>query len=203
MDWFDDTKPKKGRKPSGAILDRRRKVARLWNQEGAGVRESARQLGCSHQTVANDRRWLLDRWSEIVHADVSEVVGREIKVLTEVEAEAWRAWRKSWEDKEKQRTKREATVIQTLGEDEDDEPEHRPATLVSTTDETEGRIPDSKYLQIILDCQERRAKLLGLYKAVSLDDMAFDFGAMVKSGYEHAVAQRERARAAKAAEDDG
>ena len=197
MDWFDDTRPDGGKRPCARVLDRRREVARLWNQHGMGVVATGRQLGVSHVTIVNDRRWLLDRWQEVVESDISEMVGREVKRLDEVEAEAWKAWRKSWKDKEKRRTKREALDHQPLEPTDDDHAEAPTGTLISTTEEVEGRLPESKFLQIILDCQERRAKLLGLYKVVSLEDMAFNFADMVKDGYEKAVAQRARAKAAK------
>lgn len=199
MDWFDDARPDGAKRPCARVLDRRREVARLWNQHGMGVMKTAKKLGVSHPTIVADRRWLLDRWQEVVEADISEMVGREVKKLEEIEAEAWRAWRKSWKDKEKRRTKREALLDESLEPKEEDETEEPPAVLISTTKEVEGRLPESKFLQIILDCQERRAKLLGLYKAVSLEDMTFNFAEMVKGGYEAAVEQR--ARAKKAAEE--
>lgn len=199
MDWFDDARRDGSKRPCARVLDRRREVARLWNQHGMGVVKTAKKLGVSYPTIVADRRWLLDRWQEVVEADISEMVGRECKKIDEIESEAWRAWRKSWKDKEKRRTKREALLGEPLEPKEEDEPDQPPGVLISTTDEVEGRLPESKFLLIILDCQERRAKLLGLYKAVSLADMTFDFAEMVKGGYQAAVEQR--ARAKKAAED--
>lgn len=180
MEWFGG---KSRVKPE--FLERRQAVAELWNRENLSTYQTAQRLEISQSTVVRDRRWLLDLWQSIVNADISDMVGREIEKNARIEAEAWKGWEKSWRDKQKKKRVRGACNAK----DCDDEFE-------TFTDEEEGRLPDPRYLEIILKCQAERCKLLGLYQSVSLTDMSFEFGAMVKDGYEKALEQRAKAKAA-------
>lgn len=173
--WYAE----KGRlKPE--ILDRRRKVAICWNQLGMNCCETAKNLGVSATTISKDRSWLLACWQKGTQADIVEVVSRELAKLETQEAELWGAWERSKED-----------VVTTSTEN------HRNAegaqvggTTIRTT--RVGRLPESKFMDLILKCQERRSKLLGLDKAVTFEGASFSFAMFVEEAYESAVQQQKR-----------
>jgi len=173
--------PETGRvKPE--ILDRRRKVAICWNRLGMSCAQTATNLGCSANTVSKDRHWLLQCWQKAVEADIVEIVSRELHKLEEQEAELWTAWEASKRDIESTVTEHHTDADgQRVGGD------HIKRTVT-------GRLPDPKFMDLILKCQERRAKLLGLDKAVTFEGAVFSFSTFVSGAYEAAVALDDRRR---------
>jgi len=171
--------PEKGKvKPE--ILDRRRKVAICWNQLGMSVSETAKNLGFGASTIAMDRKWLLGCWQKGTQADVVEIVSRELAKLETQEAELWSAWERSKEDvvTTNTETHRNAEGAQVGG------------TTIRTT--RVGRLPESKFMDLIIKCQERRSKLLGLDKAVTFEGASFSFAMFVEEAYESAVDQQSK-----------
>ena len=166
--------PEKGR-VNPEVLDRRRKVAICWNQLGMSCAQTAKNLGCSAGTVSKDRRWLLECWQRAVQADIVEIVSRELHKLETQEAELWSAWEMSKRD-----TESSVTDSYTNEQGAKSGGDHIKRTVT-------GRLPESKYMDLILRCQERRAKLLGLDKAVTFEGAAFSFSMFVSEAYESAV----------------
>lgn len=155
---------------SAEILERRRRVAVAWNQLGMTVKETALDIGVSVSTISGDRRWLLDCWQKSVQADVVEVVARELAKLEDQEAELWDAWQNSKANYTKVFDKQAVTKA---GDVED----------LHETEEG-SKEPNYKFMELILKCQERRARLLGLDKAVTYESAAFSFALFVEEAYE-------------------
>jgi hypothetical protein len=166
-------------------LERIYKTAQLWNRGHLTVRQIAAELGVSPATVCRDRKRLIDLWRSTVLADVNDVVARELAKLDDVERELWLAWERSKRDveimKQKERRRR------PIGGDGEELVVGREVDRT-----TRGRIPEARYMDLILDVGERRARLLGLDKGIKLDDMTFDIRDMIKR-----AAEREKEIAAK------
>lgn len=160
------------------ILKRRRKVAEMWNMQNLSVAETAKRLDVSPATVSNDRRALLDMWQTVVEADVIEIVARELQKLEVQEAELWSAWKQSREDIRDDTTERNIKQDGTQAG----------ATLVR--ERRTSRTAEAKFMDLILRCQERRAKLLGLDKAVTFEAASFSFAMFVEQSYEAAAKLR-------------
>lgn len=104
-------------------------------------------LGIHKSTVSREYASILAEWRERCMADTSEIVARELAKLELIEKTAW-------EDYHHSRLDRERRESELSGDAKDS---GKKVKLVR-----EGRIADTKFLAIVLDCMERRAKLLGL-----------------------------------------
>ena len=132
-----------GRTPAQKDADRQM-VARL-SLEGLSTHKIAEKMNVSQRTVCRDLDVIRREWRERSVEMLDEVKARELAKLDRIEAEAWEAYWRTTTNKEKR-------VV-----------ERRPGPKGGdyTKIETEGQAGDPRFLKIILDCQERRAKILG------------------------------------------
>lgn len=110
----------------------------------------AQELGVSTRQIKRDLKIIRQRWQETQVANVGTRCAREIAKIDLVEREAWDAWDKSKQDAET-RTER-IRKGKASG----------PGNSVEVSIRTEGQAGDATYLKTVLDCIERRCKLLGL-----------------------------------------
>ena len=94
--------------------------------------------------IKSDVDHLVARWREEALRDISQAKAEELAKLDELEREAWAAWHRGIGRKQVRTTK--------IGGKEGGEVSLR----------TEVLNGDPRYLGIVLDCQQRRAKILGL-----------------------------------------
>lgn len=100
----------------------------------------------STRTIHTDVQAVLAFWKAKQYASIDQWVAQELEKIGRVEAEAWEAWARSQADA--------VSVTEKTGGKEGD-----------TTSETrKGQVGDGRFLDIVLNCVERRAKLLGLNK---------------------------------------
>jgi hypothetical protein len=113
----------------------------------------------SRQSVTRDRAKLLEQVQEEGKELAGQWLTEEITRLYVVEKEAWLAYRRSMD--ESKITKK----IKSLLADNDGKVD-KDSTLVITQIEEliQQNIGNPKWLQIILDCVEKRSRLRGLYK---------------------------------------
>lgn len=166
--------PREMIKAKPAILKRRRKVAEHWNMKGLTVAQSADILGVSPSTISQDRRALLDMWQTVVEADVIEIVARELHKLEMQEAELWDAWQMS------------KMATEDDSREWNEKANGTQAGVTTIRERRISRVPEAKYMDLILKCQERRAKLLGLDKAVTFEAASFSFAMFVEESYDAA-----------------
>jgi len=190
-EWYRDPKVQARR------LERLVKVADLWNKAGLGVRETARQLKVNPSTISKDRKLLVEMWRETVNAEINEIAARELAKLDAQEAELWLAWERSKRDKERTTNKEKRSAI-GAGE----EVRELAVAERTTTRTTEGRLPDARYMDLIIEIGERRARLLGLDKGIKIE-LDFDFRELVRSAAERRAKRRPKAEKARARDADG
>lgn len=119
--------------------------------KGASRLKMVAAIGVSRQQIHLDLKELHRRWLEEEIDKVSEQKQRMFRVLDNLEAEAQAAWERSQKDAEKKVTTKKAT-----GENEEQL-------------SVEGQCGDPRFLQLVKDCQDRRAKLLGLDAPKTVD----------------------------------
>lgn len=107
----------------------------------------AEELGLSLATLKRDLVKIRERWLDSSLRDFDALRAEQLAKIDTVEAEAWAMWSRSCE-------RRVRTSVQEL------EATKYPGTNTRTDDETGNGEP--RYLQIALQCVERRARLLGL-----------------------------------------
>jgi len=146
----------------GMLEDRMARVA-SYKIQGLSVRQTAAALArdkClnpetkkpwSHQAVQRDVTALVARWKSESLRDITEVKAGELAKLDRLERVAWEAWERSVGKHQVRTTKtgrvdKEGSIIA--------EPE--------VTLRTEPLAGDPRFLATVLECQERRSKLLGL-----------------------------------------
>ena len=123
-----------------------------------GAEPRAAHTCATQRTVSNDiqaieREWVMQRASNL---EASKQ--RAISVIDQEEAEAWEAWDRS-KQPSKQVTSRE---LQTGVDPKTGEPVVLRGKQDTVLKEQTG---DPRYLQIVNECEDRRAKILGTYAA--------------------------------------
>lgn len=121
---------------------------RLRNRTLNGI---VQDTGLSLATVKREIQAIEAEWRASANEAVSEIKARELRKLDQIETEAWAEWERSKLDWFK-RMQRDGSGSEESG------PIHE------TKEEVGGRIGEPRFLQIIVQVQERRAKLLGADK---------------------------------------
>lgn len=145
------------------ILDRREKVARLYLQGWTQMR-IGRELACSQATVSGDLKAVREWWRESATMALGERIALELSRIDRIEAEAWDAWERS-----------KAERIQSFAETDTAGPDGQPPEGTEADRRQRQRTTrkksgirkqqvtgEDRYLSIVLDCVQRRCKILGL-----------------------------------------
>lgn len=127
-----------------AILERRKHVARRYLR-GELQHEIAQAFEVDQATISRDLRVIHDEWLAQTSIDRAAWIAQEVGRIDEIEREAWLAWKRSQEDAVARRARLRAGV----GESEETR---------------KGQAGDARFLQVVLNCVERRCKILGVEK---------------------------------------
>jgi hypothetical protein len=155
-----DRKPNAARHPD-LRLAHRETIAREY-LKGHYQHDIATGLGISPATVKRDLAKIRQLWLASSLRDFDALKAEQLAKIDAVEAEAWAMWTKSCE-----------RLVRTS--EQDIEASRYPGRNVRT-DSEQGN-GDPRYLQIALQCVERRSKLLGLdapQKLAQTDSMGHD-----------------------------
>lgn len=146
-----------------AILEDRMARVASYKIQGLSVRQTAAALAkdkClnpdtgkpwSYQAVQRDVTALVARWKADSLRDITEVKSGELAKLDCLERVAWEAWERSV-GQHRTRTVKTGRI----------DKEGKPIADPEVTVKTEPLAGDPRFLATVLECQERRAKLLGL-----------------------------------------
>jgi len=129
-----------------AVLERRTKVSDLYLR-GLSQWQIARELGIGQATVSRDLEALRVQWRESSSLAIDTILQRELAKIDLIEAEAWIAWERSKENRE--RTTKERSSGETSAKSK--------VVVV-----TEGRLPDNEFLKTVQWCISKRCEILGL-----------------------------------------
>lgn len=142
---MSDRKPNAARHPDLRLVHRET-IAREY-LKGRYQHDIAVTLGVSLATVKRDLAKIRQLWLESSLRDFGALKAEQLAKIDTVEAEAWAMWSRSCE-------RQVRTSTQEI------EASRHPG-LNRRTDDEDGA-GDPRYLQIALQCVERRSKLLGL-----------------------------------------
>lgn len=127
--------------------DIRARVAAL-RLQGFTFKEIGEDLGISTSMAYEEYKVVEHRWRVTAFHAINELKSRELARLDVVESEAWEAWRRSQQD---------ATEIT-----QDYVGAGDARMLAGTKARKTGRDGDARFLKIVVDCVDRRIKILGL-----------------------------------------
>ena len=171
-----------------AMVDARRAKVASYKVRGFSIRETVEALAkdrlvnpetnkpWSIQAVHSDLAVLTEQWKVSAARDITEAKAAELAKLDELEREAWAAWYRSIGRVQTRTTK---TGRVTKDGDLVGQPE--------VTLKTEVIVGDPRFMAVILDCQQRRAKMLGLDAPEQLE-VAEGFGELLRKARERAQA---------------
>lgn len=140
-----------------SLMARNNKVRDIATELNRRNKEEGVDYSLSFQQVHYDMKKILAEWKNERSENIDELIENELAKIDEIERECWIAWEKSKEGKQK--IQRDGGVVNADGD------------LVGTKiskielDESYG---DTKYLDRIQWCIEKRTELLGL-KTVHID----------------------------------
>ena len=122
----------------------------------------AQHFGVHPGQISRDLRVIQKQWQEQTQLNLDEAKVRELAKLDEIERQAWDAWEKSRKDAETM----EVTGMAQGGRGKPDKVKKI----------TKGQAGDSRFLAIVLECQKRRAEILGLDAPKKLEHGGIDGG---------------------------
>lgn len=156
------TQKKKEREMAKAA--RRARIAELYLSGVTNYMEIARQVGLkigasSNQVIMKDLKSLRELWKIESVRDFDEAKGLELAKIDRVEAELWKAWESSKKPVYTRRVKKERT-INTSPSASGSRFKMIPTEKEVRKEEKAGG--DPRYMNLILQCVDRRCELLAL-----------------------------------------
>ena len=163
--------PNSDKRRAALIDDRRTRVA-SYKVRGFSIRQTIAALavdGCLNPetnkpwtlpVISGDIQAIRAHWQAEAQKDIGEWVKHELQAIDEVERQAWAAWNRSV-----------GTSRVTVSERKDGK---NKASV-----RTEDLAGDARFLTIVLDCQQRRAHLLGLDSPTRIEAKMSGPGVMV------------------------
>lgn len=142
---------------SAAQVERdRRRISELYLKGWLQV-DIAQAIGLDQSTVSRDLSTIQGQWRESTLIDFDEAKAREIAKIDNLEITYWQAWEHSLEQFR-------SKTIKAKGAD----PEAAKASAEQTL-KTEDRNGNSRYLDGVQWCIDRRIKLFGLDEPIKID----------------------------------
>lgn len=188
-------KGKRGRPSKGPghqeefmILERRMRIARLYCQ-GKTLLEISQEVDISLPTVSKDLQAVRRFWLSNIAVDMDERVAELLAKNDTLEKEAWEGWQRSCQDAETISRVREKG-IKILPPKQKGKP---PTSKMMVTAEklekvTKGQAGDPRFLSIIGECIDRRAKYLGVDdNTQQVNQIYLDFGSLLPKGQTNPV----------------
>jgi len=145
------------------------------------------ELGLSRDTVSHDLRRVKEEWQKGALFDMNVAKQREMAKIDEIEREAWMAYEKSKAPRDitTTRQRRRGKVNGSV--------ENMQDQTTEANKRTEQRDPNPVFLQIALECSERRSKLQALYPPAEAR-ISTQFTQITEVSYEAAVGDDSRSR---------
>ena len=147
------------------IEDDRREIASLYLQ-GKTQQAIAERLNMTRQMVGYDLKAIQRRWREDTSRNLDEDKARELAKLDELERTHWQAWEDSLEQ-----VTTESSARTTSGRGNGDGSVTEQAAI-----RREGKQGNPAYLRGVMECIDRRCKLLGLDSPQKLEHSGVDGG---------------------------
>jgi hypothetical protein len=143
------------------------KAAKM-DRRGFTQQQIADELGVHRTQIEYDLKALRKRYAATQLSETGEAVSEKVEQLREVRAEAWLAWERSKQDKEKRVNEKvtEPAEPSQSGAAGDASPKTVREEIQRVKDviTTEGRLPANEYLRTIIDSLAEECKLRGLVK---------------------------------------
>jgi hypothetical protein len=133
-----------GEKRSKAQKIKDRETISRLRLRGRTLSEIAAETGLSVMTVRRELKALVGEWQKSAAEDIAAVKARELRRLDAIEAETWSEWERSKKDYVKR-------VAEKGGKEGS-----------KSKIETGGQCGDPRYLTVLVNLGERRAKILGM-----------------------------------------
>ena len=118
----------------------------------------AKDLKISQATVSRDLKSLFKSWQKSALVDIDKAKAKELAKVDNLELEYWKAWERSCEDAETMVKKTKGSV-KRYQDDDGQFIVERPAEVDQTS---KGQTGDSRFLQGVQWCIDKRCKILGI-----------------------------------------
>lgn len=154
--------------PKRSKIQREADLAKIAELYLSGHRQAdiAAQLDVSQQQVSYDIKELQKRWSNSAVRDLDAAKSQELARIDNLEREYWECWRKSQKPLKSKSVERENIIM------DEENKIHKGAMglgtpgqngqIIKTVERSEKRIGDTRYLDGVQWCIERRCKILGI-----------------------------------------
>jgi len=123
----------------------------------------AEAMGLNFRTISHILKTIRTAWEKEAVLDMDKAKGKELAKLNKLELEYWGAWERSKTQKEKTLSRRK--ISGKTKKSENDTNKEQTESAISK----EQRDGNPAFLQGILNCIDRRCKLLGLDAPLRLD----------------------------------
>ena len=143
------------------IAERRKIVASLYLR-GKFQSEISKEVNVDRCTVSRDLQAIEEEWLKSGVMNLNAAKARELAKLDEVERQAWEAWEKSRKD---------AETMEVIGTAQGGRGKPDKVKKI-----TKGQAGDSRFLDTILRCVNKRSEILGLDAPRKLEHGGIDGG---------------------------
>lgn len=137
-----------------------RDIAMKLNED---VKRRGLDYSLSHQQIFQDMQKALIEWKKQRFENIDDYVQKDLEKLDKMEQSAWDAWEKSCNGKERTKTRKSKRANKLDADVET--PDH----YGYDENMTETSAGNPRFLDILLNIQQRRAKLLGYDAPIKLD----------------------------------
>ena len=137
-----------------------REIARMLNKANA---EAGRQYTISFQRIYKDMEMCLIEWKRERMQNIDDYVTQELRKLDRMEVVLWNAWEESRTGKKREKKRKSNRPFKVLDSKDPDD------FYGYDESQTETSAGNPKFMDLLLDVQQRRAKLLGYDAPVKLD----------------------------------
>jgi hypothetical protein len=148
VDGLRSIEPKEGKKYSKEQREENRMQIASLRLRGLTFPEIAAEVNLSVSEAYREYKVVEQRWRVAAFDDLAELKARELARIDLIEQEAWRAYERSQEMSIETRQ----SFVQEDGRQE----------LVGAMGKKTNRDGDAKWLRVILECVDKRVRLLGL-----------------------------------------
>lgn len=142
-----------------------REISSRLNEHNA---KSGRAYTITAQAIYKDMQKLLIEWKKERMTNIDDYVTQELRKLDKMEVELWNAWEESKTGKRREKNRTSAKPRKVLTEEE------KTADYYGYDETaTESSAGNPRFLDLLLNVQQRRAKLLGYDAPVKMDISGF------------------------------
>lgn len=161
------------------VLERRMHVAKLYCQCKT-LLEISEEIGASVVSVSKDLKAIREFWLSHIAQSFDERMADILGRIDHVEAEAWLGWQRSCKDAEILKTTTEKGIRISPAKAKGKPPTSKLVPVKENLEKVvKGQAGDPRFLSVIMDCIDRRSKILKVTEDQPINQVYLNFNSLL------------------------